>query len=46
MYLARTSSLPRVRRDGDIKSLRIDGSKLLKELGELPNSKIEDIFKH
>lgn len=35
-----------VRRDGDIKSLRIDGSKLLKELGELPNSKIEDIFKH
>lgn len=33
-----------VRRDGDIKSLFIDGSKLKKELGELPNSKIEDIF--
>lgn len=33
-----------VRRDGDIKSLRIDGSKLMNELGELPNSKIEDIF--
>lgn len=34
-----------VRRDGDIKSLRIDGSKLMMELGELPNAKIEDIFK-
>lgn len=34
-----------VRRDGDIKSLRIDGSKLMNELGALPNSKIEDIFK-
>lgn len=34
-----------VRRDGNIRSLRIDGSKLMKELGELPNSKIEDIFK-
>lgn len=34
-----------VRRDGDIKSLRIDGSKLMNTLGELPNAKIEDIFK-
>lgn len=34
-----------VRRDGDIKSLCIDGSKLMKELCYLPNSKIEDIFK-
>lgn len=34
-----------VRRDGDIKSLCIDGSKLKKELGYLPNAKIEDIFK-
>ena len=34
-----------IRRDGDIKSLRIDGSKLMNELGALPNSKIEDIFK-
>lgn len=34
-----------VRRDGDIKSLRIDGSKLMSALGELPNAKIEDIFK-
>lgn len=34
-----------VRRDGDIKSLCIDGSKLMNELGCLPNSKIEDIFK-
>lgn len=33
-----------VRRDGDIKSLFIDGRKLKKVLGELPNSKIEDIF--
>ena len=34
-----------VRRDGDIKSLRIDGSKLMNKLGALPNLKIEDIFK-
>lgn len=34
-----------VRRDGDIKSLCIDGSKLLNVLGELPDAKIEDIFK-
>lgn len=34
-----------VRRDGDIKSLCIDGSKLMNELGELPNARIEDIFK-
>lgn len=34
-----------IRRDGDIKSLCIDGGKLMKELGSLPNSKIEDIFK-
>lgn len=34
-----------VRRDGDIKSLRINGDKLYNELGYLPNSKIEDIFK-
>lgn len=34
-----------VRRDGDIKSLCIDGSKLKNELGKLPNSNIEDIFK-
>lgn len=34
-----------VRRDGDIKSLRIDGSKLMNALGELPDAKIEDIFK-
>lgn len=34
-----------VRRDGDIKSLCVDGSKLMNELGYLPNSKIEDIFK-
>lgn len=33
-----------VRRDGDIKSLRIDGSKLMNALDELPNAKIEDIF--
>lgn len=33
-----------VRRDGDTKSLCIDGNKLLNELGSLPNSKIEDIF--
>lgn len=34
-----------VRRDGDIKSLCIDGIKLMNELGYLPNSKIEEIFK-
>lgn len=34
-----------VRRDGDIKSLRIDGSKLMYALGVLPNAKIEDTFK-
>lgn len=33
-----------IRRDGDIKSLCIDGCKLMNELGMLPNSKIEDIF--
>lgn len=33
-----------VRRDGDIKSLRIDGSKLMNELGKLPCSTIETIF--
>lgn len=33
-----------VRRDGDIKSLCIDGSKLKAAIGELPNSRIEDIF--
>lgn len=35
-----------LRRDGDIKSLCIDGSKLMSKLGYLPNSKIEDIFKN
>lgn len=34
-----------VRRDGDIKSLCLDGSKLNFVLKSLPNSKIEDIFK-
>lgn len=34
-----------IRRDGDIKSLRISGDKLLAQLAELPHSKIEDIFK-
>lgn len=34
-----------VRRDGDIKSLRIDGKKLRKAIGKLPNSNIEDLFK-
>ena len=34
-----------VRRDGDIKSLCLDGTKLQKEIKELPNSRIEDIFK-
>lgn len=33
-----------IRRDGDIKSLCIDGSKLKNALGSLPNSRIEDIF--
>lgn len=34
-----------VRRDGDIKSLCIDGNKLFKELGSLPSSAVEEIFK-
>ena len=34
-----------VRRDGDIKSLRIDGSKLKEAIGYLPDSSIEDVFK-
>lgn len=34
-----------VRRDGDIKSLCLDGSKLKREILSLPNSKIEEIFK-
>lgn len=34
-----------IRRDGDIKSLCLDGSKLKSQLGIQPNSKIEDIFK-
>lgn len=34
-----------VRRDGDIKSLCLNGSKLNLVLESLPNSKIEDIFK-
>lgn len=34
-----------VRRDGDIKSLRIDGSKLKEAIGYLPDSSIEDLFK-
>ena len=33
-----------VRRDGDIKSLCLDGTKLKEALGELPSSTIEDIF--
>ena len=33
-----------VRRDGEIKSLRIDGSKFMNALGELPCAKIEDIL--
>lgn len=33
-----------VRRDGDIKSLRLDGSKLFTVLGYQPNKTIEDIF--
>lgn len=35
-----------VRRDGDIKSLCLDGTKLKNVLGYLPNLKIEDIFKY
>ena len=34
-----------VRRDGDTKSLRIDGSKLKEAIGYLPDSSIEDLFK-
>lgn len=34
-----------VRRDGDIRSLRLDGSKLFKALGYQPCSTIESIFK-
>lgn len=34
-----------VRRDGDIKSLRLDGSKLYAALGYQPDKTIEDIFK-
>lgn len=34
-----------VRRDGDIKSLRIKGDKLEKAIGFLPNQTVEDIFK-
>lgn len=34
-----------VRRDGDIKSLRLDGSKLYQALGYQPDKTIEDIFK-
>lgn len=33
-----------VRRDGDIKSLRLDGSKLYKAIGFQPNNTIETIF--
>lgn len=33
------------RRDGDIRSLKLDGSKLFKALGYLPDKTIEDIFK-
>ncbi|MBR3653940.1 MAG: NAD(P)-dependent oxidoreductase [Elusimicrobia bacterium] len=33
-----------VRRDGDIKSLRISGDKLYKAIGYLPSSKIEDVL--
>ena len=33
-----------VRRDGDIKSLRISGNKLLENVGYLPSSKIEDLL--
>ena len=34
-----------VRRDGDIRSLKLDGCKLLKALGYQPDKTIEDIFK-
>lgn len=34
-----------VRRDGDIKSLRINGEKLKRAIGFLPNQTIENIFK-
>lgn len=34
-----------VRRDGDIRSLRLDGQKLFSVLGRQPNKSIEDIFK-
>ena len=34
-----------VRRDGDIRSLRLDGSKLYRNLGYQPDKTIEDIFK-
>lgn len=34
-----------VRRDGDIKSLKLDGSKLLNALGYQPHKTIENIFK-
>ena len=34
-----------VRRDGDIKSLRLDGTKLYNALGYQPDKTIEDIFK-
>lgn len=33
-----------VRRDGDIKSLRIDGTKLLNAIGYLPDTTIEELF--
>ena len=33
-----------VRRDGDIRSLRLDGSKLYHTLGYQPDNTIEDIF--
>lgn len=34
-----------IRRDGDIRSLRLDGKKLFKALGYQPDNTIEDIFK-
>ena len=34
-----------VRRDGDIKSLRIDGRKLEAVIGYLPNTSVEELFK-
>ena len=34
-----------VRRDGDIRSLRLNGEKLFKALRSQPNKNIEDIFK-